>query len=573
MLLLLREYVEMLKESGELDVLVPDLLLAMGLRPLSKAQVGVRQHGVDASAVGTDPETGEETLFLITIKPGDIGRADWDGSATAIRASLDEILDVFLTQRVAPERDYLPKRIVLCCGGELKQETQDNWNGYKRRNREEGRITFDLWDGDRLALLLERHLLDEYLFPPAVQSLMRKALSLLDQSVREPEFYYQLVERLLFPKETSASEALRTRKRQLKALRLASLCLGVVVRWSIDVENTRPAVLAAERTTLRAWDFLRQHDALEHADSKHAFTRIYAIYLQALGAYVDRVAPLCLIEDGLSGYSGSAEPLEYPLRAFEVVGIVATLGLNHYFLLAGHELSEEQKAPFEGVASATFHVITGIIRNNKAARTPLFDEHMIELALGTLLMSMIGETQEIRGWLVPVVNRMKEGYLRGKYFPVASDDYDDLIDLEMGVAQDKEKLMELSTILPAIAEWFAIFGFDDDYVGLCSLVKDIFTETDLQIWYPEKETEEVLYRGNASRTGFMFSSIELPETVDAMRARIQTLLDKHDVLDSLTCAKHGFPALGLIASRHFRTPIIPSYWQRGVRLQEEAKTA
>ncbi len=56
MRLVIREYLSMLKESGELDALLPDLLLSMGITPLSKAQVGVRQHGVDVAGVGPDPE-------------------------------------------------------------------------------------------------------------------------------------------------------------------------------------------------------------------------------------------------------------------------------------------------------------------------------------------------------------------------------------------------------------------------------------------------------------------------------------------------------------------------------------
>ncbi len=43
MRLLLREYVSMLKESGELDALMPELLSSMALQPLSKPQQGGRR--------------------------------------------------------------------------------------------------------------------------------------------------------------------------------------------------------------------------------------------------------------------------------------------------------------------------------------------------------------------------------------------------------------------------------------------------------------------------------------------------------------------------------------------------
>ena len=74
MKILLREYLAKMRELGELDVLVADLLLNMQIEPLSKPQPGVRQYGVDIPAIGKDPHDGIQKLFLITTKPGDITR-------------------------------------------------------------------------------------------------------------------------------------------------------------------------------------------------------------------------------------------------------------------------------------------------------------------------------------------------------------------------------------------------------------------------------------------------------------------------------------------------------------------
>ena len=115
MKLLIRDYLAKLGESGELDVLVADLLLNMQIEPLSKPQRGVRQDGVDIAAVGTDPEDGVRKLFLITIKAGDVTRGAWDGNPNAVRPSLNEIKDVYLTKRIARPHRKLPKKVVLCC--------------------------------------------------------------------------------------------------------------------------------------------------------------------------------------------------------------------------------------------------------------------------------------------------------------------------------------------------------------------------------------------------------------------------------------------------------------------------
>ncbi|MGH6634676.1 MAG: hypothetical protein ACRED0_00565 [Gammaproteobacteria bacterium] len=123
MRILLREYLAMLKESREFDSLVPDLLREMGIVPLSRSQIGVRQAGVDLPAVGKD-SAGVKTLWLFVLKCGDIGRSEWDSKPQSIRQSLDEIKDVYLRNNVSPEHVELPVRIVVATTGDFKQEIE-----------------------------------------------------------------------------------------------------------------------------------------------------------------------------------------------------------------------------------------------------------------------------------------------------------------------------------------------------------------------------------------------------------------------------------------------------------------
>src|SRR5450631_28160 len=118
MKLLIRAYLSLLKESQEFDAIIADLLLAMVIVPISRAQIGVRQAGVDIAAVGPASD-GRRTLFLCVIKRGGITRSDWDGTGPqAVRPSLDEIQDSYLRSRIDAEHQDLPKRIVLCCAGD-----------------------------------------------------------------------------------------------------------------------------------------------------------------------------------------------------------------------------------------------------------------------------------------------------------------------------------------------------------------------------------------------------------------------------------------------------------------------
>lgn len=122
MKLILAQYLSTLKERGEFDKLLPDLLIAMDYVPISKPQTGVRQYGVDLAAVGISPEDGIRELLLFVIKCGDIGRNDWDSGPQSVRQSLNEVFDVYLKTHVEPDHELLRKRIVLATTGGLNKK-------------------------------------------------------------------------------------------------------------------------------------------------------------------------------------------------------------------------------------------------------------------------------------------------------------------------------------------------------------------------------------------------------------------------------------------------------------------
>ena len=177
MRLIVTQFLRTLRERDEFDRLLPDLLLTMGYVPLSKPQTGVRQFGVDQAAVGTSPIDGLDELLLFVIKRGDIGRREWDNpEPTAIRSTLNEVLDFYLPKLVAPEHAALRKVVVLATTGDIKQDVEPLWTSFKAAN--EAKAKFDFWGGDKVADLIERYMLDENLFAADDRSDLRKALAL-----------------------------------------------------------------------------------------------------------------------------------------------------------------------------------------------------------------------------------------------------------------------------------------------------------------------------------------------------------------------------------------------------------
>lgn len=562
MRLVIREYLSMLKESEELDVLLPDLLLAMGITPLSRAMKGNRQDGVDIPAVGIDPKDGIQKLFLLTAKKGDITRNEWDKAPNGVRPSLNEIREGYLRKYIRPEHQDLPKKIILTSGGELKQNVEQNWLDYIHEHSgvhpKYGQIEFDFWGGDKLSLLIEQHLLDEYLFSESAQKLLRKTIALADQNEDEPHYFYKLVEETLQKQELQEKTTSAVGKRQ-KALCVLNLSLSIVFHWCREADNLKPALLCAERTVLYVWEWIRQNNLFDEETTRLKFEELFSTYFEVVVAYANKLQPHCFIRDGLFGY-GEGDELEYPLRTFEVIGILGSLGICLRNLVEIHE-DEETKEKYLNQLRSVAQMIAALIQNNPSASTPRYDSHAIDITLALITLNL-GEQQELaEWWLIKTSSSIVHAYKMGRCFPIHTDSYNDLIAMTIGQAPPKEKLMKASVLLPVLADWFGIFNLVDQYKEFQKAVKETFTSTNLMLWFPDDLTEELLYKSNAGYGSGVGLSVELYETLDAVKQRIIRFdQDNQQIYDKISCLAQGWFVIGAISSRHFRTPVMPWYW-------------
>ena len=172
MKLIIREYLASLRERNELDALLPDLLSQMGLDVFSKPSIGGRQYGVDIAAIGR-LDGGEETVYLFSVKSGDLNRTDWNGgSVQALRPSLDDILDTYIPTHLPVEHKDKPIEICLCFGGIIKETVRQDVTSYENRYTTE-KIKFSEWNGEKLANYIEEYLLREELLPEKCRPLLR----------------------------------------------------------------------------------------------------------------------------------------------------------------------------------------------------------------------------------------------------------------------------------------------------------------------------------------------------------------------------------------------------------------
>lgn len=143
MKLLFRQYLASLRERDELDVILPDLLSELGYTVYSRPKRGTAQAGVDVAAVGKDDD-GERKVFLFSVKQGDLTRQDWDGTPQALRSSLNQILDTYITTKI-PKR-YQALKVVICLvvGGDIQEQVRSDVTQFIKRCSTD-KISFDEW--------------------------------------------------------------------------------------------------------------------------------------------------------------------------------------------------------------------------------------------------------------------------------------------------------------------------------------------------------------------------------------------------------------------------------------------
>jgi len=556
MKLIIREYLALLKESDELDRLLPDLLLSMTIPPISHAQKGVRQAGVDVAAVGKDPDTGKKTLFLFVIKQGDMRRSDWNNGQQAVRPSLDEVKDVYLNNNVAPRHKKLPIKIVVCTGGDLKQDCQQDWTGYRKNNEKKGVLEYDFWGGSEFSIFIEKYLFNENVLPSEFQSKFRKTLALLSDPDYDFSDYYFILDALLLRADYGDITKKFTQNKILKSFRTINLCQNIIFFWAKSEDNIRPAIYCSERTVLNAWDVIRRYEIYKNKKILSAYMDLHGTLIHVYNDYAKKVQGHCNVKNGFSGYSN--DYILECLSIFENLGFLSTSGL----LFLSQASLEKNNTLFEA-SKAVMEMLKSYISNQMAAHSPCYDGHIIEISEAIYLLHYFEEDEFIENWIQEIINSVSFSYrYMNKYFPIHSDSFDDLVELNSAENINKKQFFELSTLLPILSQWCVALGQDETYLMIQKLATENFPDCTMQIWYPDEETDALLYSSNAAHeSGNVEAPLSLSVSIQEMKSRIKLVQEKTILLDEFSSCKLGLPFLPILASRHFRTPMLPIYWQ------------
>jgi hypothetical protein len=194
----------------------------------------------------------------------------------------------------------------------------------------------------------------------------------------------------------------------------------------------------------------------------------------------------------------------------------------------------------------------------------VYDEHIIDISLAILLLNLWNEIDFIDEWISNLISHIQFAYnAQGKYFPIDSDNFDELVELNLKDGGNKEEYIKTSTMLPILAQWCISLGLIESYKFIHHVSIEIYQNSTLQIWYPDIAIEKFMYTSNAAyECGYAEAPIKIHEYPKDFAKLMDEIHDSDNFIDikNLSCIKHGLFPLILISNRHFRIPIFPQLW-------------
>lgn len=554
MKLLIRDYLASLREREELDAILPDLLSELGFTVYSKPRRGTLQRGVDIAAIGEDDD-GERKVFLFSVKKGDLTRQDWDGTPQAMRASLNEICDVYVRNRIPAKYKDLKIIICLAFGGDVHEQVREHLTAYIAENTTE-RIAFDEWNGDKIAGLILKGILREEILPKSMRRSFQKSVAMVDEPDVSYQHFAQLAREL---RRTGAVSA----KARVRAARQLNICLWILFVWARDVGNLEAPYRISELALMSAWDLLRPVIGKKSREAKPlsvVVNQLTELHLTIASEFIERkVMPYTQVRHGISMSIGSQSSLDTNLALFEVIGRIGLAGLWLYWL-SEQGRPEDNETARKGVMQFT-QAGLALISNNPALHLPITDRQGTDIALFLQLWLVSGlDAEGVIFWLQEMAHRLTFTIrTRGRY-PSSATDYRELAEHPRDQSDDYFKEATAgSTVIPLIAAWLQALGQVDVVERLSTLVREDLEHCTLQLWMPDATSETKIFAGDSGH-GKALCDLQLSEGGPQLLATIAEACRMDTAFENLSPIRAGIWPVLLVACHHNQLPIPPGFW-------------
>ena len=551
MKLIIKQYLSSLKERNELDVLLPDLLSMMGLNVFVKPSRGVKEYGVDVAAFGSI-DNKPDTVYLFSVKSGDLNRTDWDGqSDQSLRQSLTQITGVYIPTHLPSEYRNKPIEICSCFGGKINGTIRLEVTQYEKDNTTEDCV-FSEWGGDKLTQLIEQYFLNESLLPKNFHSMLRKSLALLDEPTISYKHFSQLVRVL---------SKVKKNKYRIKSLRQLRISLGILIAWCKEENNLESAYLSAELSLLHAWELAKPSFGKTTKDAtsmQESLESILSAYLLLCDDFLqEKVLPYIDKKYVLSRAVHPSNIVDVNLKLFDLLSRVAMQGIwLQRIIMVEERINRPCNLDFIEQRDKYYLYVIQLINNNPMLFTPYKDEQAIDIATAIyFLMHDSSNTEFIHYYLLEMTKRVKFNYYIHSNYPCNISQYYQLIKHPLEQTEEYRKENTKGSILyPYIALFATYLYLDDVYKIVQDFKKEKLQHCNFQLWYPDEISEEMFYN-NKEIHGSVLNGVFVDiDKVDFLKQLFDEC-DQMPFCQDMSAVKLSFYPIIFLGCRHYRLPI------------------
>ncbi|WP_422507244.1 hypothetical protein [Stenotrophomonas sp. GZD-301] len=419
---------------------------------------------------------------MFTIKPGDLTRSDWNASTQAVRQSLEEILEVYIPNRLPDEYRNDPVVVCIVIGGAMSETVREMFTGFCRMHRN-ARVEFSEWNGERLAGMLMSGNHGESIIVRALRSPLQKSIAMVDFPDISEQHFKELASLIKNAADDDAG--------LIRAALQINVCAWMIYAWCRQAGNMESALRASEVSLITLWSLAcKAEGGPVKAKMRQSFSRSVEMHLQVFETFFeDRIRPVMSSPDWLARAVGSRSPVDGSLIGYRLLGRCAIAGLWRRWL----EDEGRSVAGFRNAASYLADAVD-IWERNPVLVLPIADFQSGSVGSVMLLSAACrNEDSRLAAIVGEMIARLNFALVTRTRYPTVFTSYSDLAMHPKG-KDDRyfERAGGGSTLVPLVALFCRAKGLAAELGMLSEIIGKHWPKVSLQLWMADTSSEDGL---------------------------------------------------------------------------------
>lgn len=569
--IIVKEYLESLTESRELDLLFPILLESQGFVICAKPPeyLGTSQYGKDVVAIGNDLRDGIKKRFYFELKGG----SDRHITATTykkedgIRESIIEAKDAkFDFENKNYEK--LPLKIVLVHNGELKSSVEKTFKDFINREfPKDGSVEFERWGISELTDIFSEKLFGAYLLTDAISTkLFNKVLIELDTSDKVSIHFIDLLNNMFSSIKREQYNKTIPRKWTVlfESLNLVSFILSTEAKKYNNLEIAKKYQIYL---IIRFFYWILINKLEKDVAVIEYFGKTLSTWINLMNDYFKRTLPIARLKDGLFCESGGTyEQIGYTIRTFDYLQfLVMYLRFTH---LANPQIDMDSLKS----------ILITVLNKNTVSNRPLLDIHSTPIINILNFFIDFRDKNNASIYLKSILDRIKQNKETINRFPDANNKVENVIKYFVTGEKPFGYIDSTSPLLAVLMEYTVILDMKDEYYYMRDFILD--NDIELGLFVPhhgkkstskhlienkDSDLEELLFSEYFLNEGYQASTSLLNKN---FRDRLsfeefkESIINRKDEFTYDYRSDHVGTFLRDLAHIYFKTPYFPDKWRQ-----------